>query len=55
MLDFAMDKMPAEKFGYNYFVFGIIDSYYKAGATSLEPTVLPQKPLTRTPNKTWTS
>jgi tetratricopeptide (TPR) repeat protein len=33
VLDFAMDKMPAEKFGYNYFVFGIIDSYYKAGAT----------------------
>jgi len=22
-----------EKFGYNYFVFGIIDAYYKAGAT----------------------
>ena len=33
VLDFAMEKMPAEKFGYNYFVFGIIDSYYKAGAT----------------------
>lgn len=33
VLDFAMEKMPAEKFGYNYFVFGIIDAYYKAGAT----------------------
>jgi len=32
-LDFAMEKMPVEKFGYNYFVFGIIDAYYKAGAT----------------------
>ena len=32
-LDFAMSKMPAEKFGYNYFLFGIIDSYYRAGAT----------------------
>jgi hypothetical protein len=31
-LDFAMEKMPVEKFGYNYFIFGIIDSYYKAGA-----------------------
>ena len=28
-LDFAMEKMPVEKFGYNYFVFGIIDAYYK--------------------------
>ena len=33
VLDFAMEKMPAEKFGYNYFLFGIIDSYYRAGAT----------------------
>ena len=32
VLDRAMGKMPTEKFGFNYFVFGIIDAYYKAGA-----------------------
>ena len=32
VLDFAMDIMPSEKFGYNYFLFGIIDAYYRAGA-----------------------
>ncbi|MGB1183707.1 MAG: DUF2723 domain-containing protein [Schleiferiaceae bacterium] len=31
-LDFAMEKMPTEKFGYNYFLFGVIDAYYRAGA-----------------------
>lgn len=33
VLDFAMEKMPTEKFGYNYFLFGVIDAYYRAGAT----------------------
>lgn len=33
VLDHAMKIMPAEKFGYNYFLFGIIDAYYRAGAT----------------------
>jgi len=32
VLDFAMEKMPTEKFGYNYFLFGVIDAYYRAGA-----------------------
>jgi hypothetical protein len=32
VIDFAMEKMPAEKFGYNYFVFALIESYYRAGA-----------------------
>ncbi len=33
VLDFAMAKMPEEKFQFNYFIFGIIEGYYKAGAT----------------------
>ncbi len=32
VLDFAMAKMPPSKFGYNYFNFGIIEAYYRAGA-----------------------
>lgn len=32
VLDYAMSKMPVEKFGYNYFLLGMIESYYKAGA-----------------------
>ncbi|MDX5326951.1 MAG: DUF2723 domain-containing protein [Bacteroidota bacterium] len=30
--DLAMEKMPIEKFGFNYFVFGLIEAYYRAGA-----------------------
>lgn len=33
VLDRAMEIMPEEKFQFNYFVFGIIEGYYKAGAT----------------------
>ena len=32
VLDYAMEIMPAEKFGYNYFIFSLIESYYRAGA-----------------------
>lgn len=31
-LDFCMEKMPIEKFEFNYFMFGIIEGYLKAGA-----------------------
>ncbi len=31
-LDFAMEKMPEEKFEFNYFITGMIEAYYKAGA-----------------------
>ena len=32
VLDLAMTKMPVEKFGYDYYLFGIIDAYAKANA-----------------------
>jgi tetratricopeptide (TPR) repeat protein len=32
-LDRAMELMPEEKFEFNYFVNGILEGYYKAGAT----------------------
>ncbi len=32
-LDLAEEKMPESKFEYNYFIFGMLESYYKAGAT----------------------
>ncbi len=31
-LDLCMEKMPEEKFQYNYFIFSVIEAYYKAGA-----------------------
>ncbi len=31
-LDFCMEKMPEEKFEFNYFIFSVIEGYYKAGA-----------------------
>lgn len=31
--DLAMEKMPTEKFGYDYFIFMLIDAYYTAGNT----------------------
>ncbi|MGB0176196.1 MAG: DUF2723 domain-containing protein, partial [Owenweeksia sp.] len=33
VLDFCMAKMPEEKFEFNYFIFSVIDGYYKAGAS----------------------
>jgi tetratricopeptide (TPR) repeat protein/MFS family permease len=33
VLDRAMELMPEEKFEFNYFVMGILEGYYKAGAT----------------------
>ena len=33
VLDMARAKMPEDKFEYNYFVFGMIEGYYKANAT----------------------
>lgn len=41
-LDLGMEKMPEEKFAYNYFVFGMLEAYYQAGAieTANEITVL---------------
>lgn len=32
VLDYCMAKMPEEKFEFNYFIFGVIEGYYKAGA-----------------------
>ncbi len=32
VLDLAMEKMPEEKFAFNYFIFGILEGYYQAGA-----------------------
>jgi hypothetical protein len=32
VLDFCMEKMPLEKFEFNYFMFGIIEAYLRAGA-----------------------
>jgi tetratricopeptide (TPR) repeat protein len=31
--DRAMEIMPVEKFGYDYFIFGLIEAYFKAGNT----------------------
>ncbi len=31
VLDLAMEKMPEEKFAFNYFIFGILEGYYQAG------------------------
>lgn len=33
VLDFCMEKMPEEKFQFNYFIFGVIENYFRAGAT----------------------
>lgn len=33
VLDRAMEKMPEEKYAYDYFMFNIIQGYYKAGGT----------------------
>ncbi len=33
VLDRAMEKMPEEKYAYDYFVFNIIEGYYMAGET----------------------
>ncbi len=33
VLDRAMEIMPESKFEFNYFIFGIMEAYYKAGAT----------------------
>jgi MFS family permease len=32
VLDLAMEKMPEEKFAFNYFIFGVLEGYYQAGA-----------------------
>lgn len=32
VLDRAMEKMPEEKYAYDYFMFNILEGYYKAGA-----------------------
>ncbi len=32
-LDFCMKVMPEEKFQFNYFIFGVIEGYFKAGAS----------------------
>lgn len=32
VLDHAMEKMPEEKFAFDYFMFNILEGYYKAGA-----------------------
>jgi MFS family permease len=32
VLDFCMAKMPEEKFQFNYFIFSVIEGYFKAGA-----------------------
>lgn len=32
VLDFAMEKMPVNKLGYDYFFLNLIEGYYKAGA-----------------------
>lgn len=32
VLDFCQQMMPEEKFQFNYFIFGVIEGYYKAGA-----------------------
>lgn len=32
VLDHCMEQIPTEVFGYNYFVFPVIEAYYKAGA-----------------------
>ena len=29
--DFAMSKMPVEKYGFDYFILGLLEAYYKAG------------------------
>ncbi len=31
-LDLAMEKMPEEKFAFNYFIFSVLEGYYQAGA-----------------------
>ncbi len=33
VLDHGMEQVPAEVFGYNYFVLPVIEAYYRAGAT----------------------
>ncbi len=33
VLDLCVEKMPEEKFPFNYFIFSVIEAYYKAGAT----------------------
>ena len=30
--DLAMSKMPVEKYGFDYFIMGLLESYYRAGA-----------------------
>ncbi len=32
MLDFGMQKMPVERFGYDYFLLSMIEGYFRAGA-----------------------
>tara|TARA_B110000459_G_C16174912_1_gene301032 strand:- start:71 stop:541 length:471 start_codon:yes stop_codon:yes gene_type:complete len=32
VLDFAMEKMPVNKLGYDYFFLNLIEGYYQAGA-----------------------
>ncbi len=31
VLDFAMEKMPVEKYGFDYFILSMLEAYYKAG------------------------
>lgn len=33
VLDYCQEQVPSEVFGYNYFIFPVIEAYYKAGAT----------------------
>lgn len=33
VLDFCQEQVPNDVFGYNYFIFPVIEAYYKAGAT----------------------
>jgi len=33
VVDFAMSKMPVEKYGFDYFILSLLEAYYKAGDT----------------------